>query len=94
MAKEQALQKQILAYLKDEGYYTVKTVVSNRSGVPDIIACSPSGRFVAIEVKAPGKLLNTSPLQSYNLGLIQGNSGIAFVADQLCTVKNKLKNIQ
>ena len=86
--KEQQLQKQILKYLEAKGYYTVKSIVSNKKGVPDILACSPEGRFVAIEVKAPGKLNTVSALQDYNLQQINSNQGLAIVADSLKKFKN------
>ena len=50
--KEQAIQAKIIKWLEKEGYWTVKTIQCNKKGVPDILACSPEGRFVAIEVKA------------------------------------------
>ena len=90
---EQSLQKKIIDYLNLHSYYVVKTVVTNKSGVPDIIACSPSGKFVAIEVKAPGKLSTVSPIQQYNLDSIVNTNGIAFAADNLSTVKKYLENI-
>jgi Holliday junction resolvase len=62
---EAKLQKKILDELKAKGYWTVKTITCNRAGVPDILACSPNGKFVAIEVKTPtGKL---SVLQQVNM---------------------------
>lgn len=87
--KESAIQTKILNWLKDNGYYTVKTIICSKNGVPDILACSPTGQFVAIEVKTEkGK---TSKLQDYNLECIAKNSGIAIVARSLDDVINCLK---
>lgn len=87
---EQQLQAKIIKLLKAQGYYVLKTIVSNRSGIPDIVACSPLGKFVAIEVKAPGKLNTVSPLQAHNLEQIQKSNGISFSTDNLDTVIKKL----
>ena len=85
---EQKLQKKILDWLTKEGYYTVKTIVSNKKGVPDILACSPTGQFVAIEVKFGRN--KPSKLQEYNIAQIKKAGGIAFVAWDLETVTNLL----
>jgi hypothetical protein len=45
------------------------------------------GMFFAIEVKAPGKVENTTPLQKMQIALINGSHGHAIVADSLETVK-------
>ena len=82
---EQKVQKKILDWLKAEGYYVFKTITCNRSGIPDIIGCTPSGRFFAIEVKyGKGK---ASRLQEYNIQQIEKVNGIAFVAYSLDEVK-------
>jgi hypothetical protein len=80
---EQQLQKKIISYLEARNYYVVKTVVCNKKGVPDILACSPEGRFIAIEVKAPGKLGTTSALQNYNLQQISSCGGLSIAVDSL-----------
>lgn len=49
-----------------------------RAGIPDLIGCI-NGRFVAIEVKQPGK--KATKLQEYTLGLIKKAGGISFVSD-------------
>jgi hypothetical protein len=84
---EQQLQRNIIHYLKSEDFYVVKVVQASKRGVPDIIACSPDGRFIAIEVKAPGKLSGVTPLQDFNLAEIRRHGGIAMAADSLLDVK-------
>lgn len=85
---EQKLQTKILKWLKDNGFWVIKTIVTNRNGVPDIIACAPNGTFVAIEVKYGTN--KPSKLQEWNINLITHNNGIAFVAYNLETVKDRL----
>jgi len=89
MAGEQKLQTKILEWLKDHGFWAIKVIVSSRTGTPDILACSPKGRFVAIEVKHGAN--KPSALQSYNVAEVAKRDGIAFVAWDLQTVIYKLQ---
>lgn len=73
---EKALQSKILKHLKATGAYIVKTVVSNRNGVPDIIGCY-EGQYFAIEVKTPGN--KATALQGYNLEKIKEAGGQTIV---------------
>lgn len=86
---EQKLQKKIIDWLEANGYYVVKTIVSNKKGVPDILACSPKGRFIAIEVKYGTN--KPSKLQEYNIANITKKGGIAFVTWDLETVIERLQ---
>ena len=88
---EQQLQKKIQNYLKGEGYSVFKTIACNRNGIADIIACSPKGRFVAIEVKAPGKLKQVSKLQELYLDEVKSRGGVALLTDNLEHLKDSLK---
>lgn len=75
---ESKVQSKVMKWLKVNNYWAMKVVVANRAGIPDVIACSPSGLFVAIELKyGPGK---PSKLQEYNIEEIKKRGGIAFVA--------------
>ena len=85
---EQKLQKKILDWLKKNGFYTIKIVVANRKGIPDIVGCTPCGKFFAIEVKVGSN--KASRLQEYNVKEINKRYGIAFVAYNLETVKEHL----
>ena len=80
--KEQIVQKKIIKYLESKGAYVVKVVSASKKGVPDIIACY-KGKFIAIEVKAPGKERNVTELQKYNLEKIREAGGISLVASQV-----------
>jgi Holliday junction resolvase-like predicted endonuclease len=90
MGEEQKLQKKMIAVLKEEGYSVFKTIQCNRRGISDIIACSPTGRFTAIEVKAPGKLRTLSPLQKIYIDEVNSRGGLAFVCDDLDDLKRYL----
>jgi Holliday junction resolvase len=74
---EQKVQAKIITYLEANDFYVVKTIVSNKKGVPDLLACSPRGKFVAIEVKY-GKN-KASKLQEHNIQRIVDNGGFAMV---------------
>ena len=71
--KEQDFQKKVMDYLKVKGCYVVKTIVCNRSGIPDIIACY-HGRFIAIEVKTGTKV---TALHQVNINKINSAGGLA-----------------
>ena len=81
---ESKVQAKILKWLKAEGHYNFKTVVCNRSGIPDVIGCTTWGQFFAIEVKFGYN--KASKLQDWNIGEIQKRGGLAFVAYDLETV--------
>ena len=78
---EQKTQKKIIDHLKNNGYSVFKTIATNRRGIADIIACSPEGRFVAIEVKFGSN--KASELQKKYINEVLDNKGIAFVAYSL-----------
>ena len=84
---ESAIQRKILEYLKSIGGYPVKVVAATLSGNPDIICCL-KGKFVAIEVKQPGK--NPTALQKLKMERIAEAGGIAFTARSVADVKDKL----
>lgn len=62
------------------------------AGIPDILVCY-RGFFLAIEVKAPGKLKGTTPLQQTQLRAINNAMGFALVADDVRMVRDAIKNI-
>lgn len=87
---ESKIQASILKYLKNEGFFTVKTIVNNKAGVPDIYALK-DGINVWIEVKRPGG--RVSQIQSYIHSQIREKGGIIFVVDTLDDLKEKLKEL-
>lgn len=87
---EQKIQTKILKYLKEKGYYTVKTIVCSKGGVPDVLCCQPgTGLFVAFEVK--NEHGETSPLQDYNIETIRKAGGKAYAVRSLEEVKELLE---
>ena len=79
MKSEQAIQSDILKYLKSVGAYTIKVSAATKVGIPDIICCY-KGRFIAIEVKKPETKNNVSALQKANIFMIEAAGGIATIA--------------
>lgn len=88
---EQKTQKKILDWLTANNFYTVKTIVSNKKGVPDILACSPFGQFVAVEVKHGRN--KASKLQEYNITQIKERGGFAVVVWSLEELKIELDKL-
>jgi len=85
---EQQIQAKILKYLKSIGAYTIKTIVSNRKGIPDIIACI-DGNFYAFEIKTnKGKV---SPLQEYELSKIKRAGGISSLVRNVEDIKTLMQ---
>ena len=85
---EQQTQSKILNWLQEHHFYARKIIKANKSGTPDILGCTPCGKFFGIEVKYG---TNTADeLQKYNLQYINQNNGIAFVAYDLETVIARL----
>ena len=74
---EQAIQAKIQKYIKARGGYVVKTITSNRAGIPDLICCV-EGKFLAIEVKAEKGVV--APLQEANGVMIEQAGGLWLIA--------------
>ena len=93
MAKEQDIQTSIMNYISSIGGLPIKfnnIGIYAKAGVSDILACV-KGRFVAIEVKRPGK--KPTALQNIFIEAINQIGGIAFWTDNLQDVKEKLKGL-
>jgi Holliday junction resolvase len=75
---EAALTKKILKYLRGKGGFWMKTHGGPMQvqGIPDIIGCY-LGRFLALEVKRPGK--DATPLQAHTIERIIRSGGISGV---------------
>ena len=62
---EQQIQSKRIKELESIGYYVVKLIKTNKTGIPDLIAIPPDSDVLFVEVKTPkGK---TSKLQEYRL---------------------------
>jgi Holliday junction resolvase len=71
---EKKLQSKVLELLKKNGAYAIKTIRTNKNGVPDIIGCL-YGVFFGIEVKSIGN--KPKALQNWNIELILSAGGKA-----------------
>jgi hypothetical protein len=71
-------------YLKSIGAWFFMPVSNGMGqvGIPDIICCY-KGMFLAVETKAPGKRMNTTPNQDRVLQEIQNADGWAIVVDNV-----------
>lgn len=88
---EKEIQAKCLAYLKSiPKAWVMKSVVANRSGIPDMIACI-NGRFVAFEVKRKGG--EVTPLQRFNGLQIEAAGGQWFVIDDFKQFKEIIHQI-
>ena len=88
---EQEFNKKVQDYLKAKDCYVIKTIATNRAGVPDILACC-QGRFIGLEGKF-GK--NTaSALQEHNIEQIKKAGGIAGVVTTLEDVDKLLLELK
>lgn len=87
--KESQIQTKIIKYLNGVGAYSIKTIVTNRNGCPDVICCL-NGRFIALEVKADKGIV--SQLQEHNIKLIRNSGGVAEVVRSVDDVKKVVEN--
>lgn len=62
---EQQIQKKRIKQLEAEGYYVIKLTVTNKNGIPDLIAIPKNSDVLFVECKKEkGKL---SELQKYRI---------------------------
>lgn len=60
---ESKIQNKKIKELEKQGYYVIKLIVTNRPGIPDLIAIPPNSDVLFVEVKTvTGKV---SKLQEY-----------------------------
>ena len=88
---ESKVQKKILDWLKANNYWVFKTITCNRSGIMDIVGCTPTGQFIGVEVKYGDN--KCSKLQSWNILEVAKRGGIAFAAWSLDDVRSKLESL-
>lgn len=86
-ALEQRIQNSILRYLRRQPEtWAFKADVSTR-GIPDVI-CVHCGRFIAFEVKQPGR--KPSTIQIANMRLARTAGAEAYAVESLAEVKEIL----
>jgi len=102
---EAGVQAEIIRFLQRAGWWVHKAKAVNlvgsqsrdslrlahtQKGVPDILACSPCGKFVAIEVKAPKANVKVNADQIVQIDRIRATRGHAFVAHSIQCVERYL----
>lgn len=65
MATEQQIQSKLIKQLEKDGYYVIKLSVTNKTGIPDLLAIPKNANVHFIEVKRPGQ--KPRPLQVYRI---------------------------
>ncbi|OAV64326.1 VRR-NUC domain protein [Bacteroidales bacterium Barb4] len=61
---ESEIQRRIIQRLEAEGWYVVKLILTNRPGIPDLMALK-NGKAFFVEVKRPGQ--RARELQEYRM---------------------------
>ena len=80
MELESKIQSKLIKKLEADGYYVIKLSVTNKPGIPDIIALPPHSLAEFYEVKQAGK--KPRKLQEYRMNEIKkGNYGLTFIHD-------------
>ena len=86
---EGRVKAKIKDYLKALGvwHFSPQGTGFGRSGIPDLVCCH-QGRFIGIEVKAPGKIKNTTTMQDREIAEINAAGGTALVVDDVSQLKH------
>ena len=86
---EGKVKARIKDYLKTLGVWHFSPPANGfgRSGIPDLVCCF-QGRFIGIEVKAPGKRTNTTTMQDREIASINAAGGTALVVDDVSQIKH------
>ena len=91
--KESTLQRKVIQGLRAQGCYVFKVVggPAQQRGTPDLLICV-GGRFVAIELKVPGK--TAAPLQLMELQKIRNAGGRAEVFDDIENIRRFIQGLE
>tara|TARA_R100001460_G_scaffold8857_4_gene21763 strand:- start:312 stop:560 length:249 start_codon:yes stop_codon:yes gene_type:complete len=76
---EQKIQAKLIKQLESDGYYVVKLSVTNKPGIPDLIAIPKDSDAEFYEVKRPGK--KPRPLQEYRIKELKKHGIKVYVYD-------------
>ena len=69
-----SLSAEVKTILIEQGYYVINVIAASEAGVSDLVACTPCGRFIALEIKGKGDDLK--PLQIDKLNKVNACNGI------------------
>ena len=100
--KEKDIQKQVIDFLRIKGFLVVKFpsvgiykqktnsyIPQSRKGISDLLACSPKGRFMAIEIKY-GKNKASKEQQDF-IEEVNDKNGYGFIAYSVDDVINMIR---
>lgn len=73
---ESKYQNKLIKSLEKEGYYVIKLIKTNKTGIPDLIALKPN-EVKFIEVK--GKKTPVSEIQKYRLKELKNHGFNAYI---------------
>lgn len=76
---EQKVQNNLIKKLEQDGYYVIKLSVTNKNGIPDIIAIPQDSNVEFYEVKQKGK--RPSEIQVYRMKELDKHGIKTFVYD-------------
>tara|TARA_R110002073_G_scaffold236463_1_gene397557 strand:- start:809 stop:1057 length:249 start_codon:yes stop_codon:yes gene_type:complete len=76
---EQKIQAKLIKKLEADGYYVLKLSVTNKPGIPDLIAIPKDSDAEFYEVKRPGK--KPRPLQEYRIKELKKHGLKVYVYD-------------
>jgi len=79
LATEQQIQSKLIKQLEKEGYYVIKLSVTNKTGIPDLLAIPRGSNVEFIEVKRPGQ--KPRPLQVFRIKELNNHGVKATVYD-------------
>lgn len=67
--EESEIQSKRIKELEGQGYYVIKLKLTNKNGIPDVIAIPKGAKVLFSEIKKPGKKL--SGLQKFRMKELQ-----------------------
>ena len=76
---EQKIQAKLIKQLEADGYYVLKLSVTNKPGIPDLIAIPKDSDAEFYELKRPGK--KPRPLQEYRIKELKKHGLKVYVYD-------------
>jgi len=76
---EQQIQAKIIKKLEADGFYVIKLSMTNKPGIPDLIAIPKNSDVEFIEVKRDGK--KPRPLQIYRIKELHNHGIKAYIQD-------------
>lgn len=85
---ESKIQSKLIKELESQGYYVLKLSVTNKPGIPDIIALPKGCDALFFEVKQKGK--KPRPLQDYRMKELKNHDIKSFVYDGTWSVHSGL----